>query len=71
MYQKFTSVEQKLEGIDKAIEGEVSKGISSSFQIIDARMRGGGETSEVRATLSKVPIKGGAIGKIASMFRLG
>ena len=53
-YQKSTSVEQKLEGIDKAIEGEVSKGIRSVFQSLGARMNCGAKAD---ATLANVHIK--------------
>ena len=51
---KVTTVEQKLEGIGNAIEGEVSKGISSVAQRIDAKMH---ECANVEATLPREPIK--------------
>ena len=54
IHQKFTSVAQKLEGIDKAVEGEVNKGSISVIQNLDAMMR---EAPKVDSALSKAPIK--------------
>ena len=57
-----------MEGIDKVIEGEVSKGISSVLQNIDAAMRGG---TKVDAALSKEHIKGESSANLPPCLDLG
>ena len=52
--EKFTSVDQKLGGINKEIEGVVNSGINSSLQNSDKRANGGTKVSE---TSPKEPSK--------------
>ena len=56
-----------MEGIGKAIEGEVSKSFSSSTQDLEVKMR---EGTKVETTLSRAPCKSGnwEFGQITSMF---
>ena len=68
IHQKFTSVEQKLEGIDNAIEGEVIKGIRAVLQNIDAMTR---EGPMFDATLSRKHIKGESSPNLPPCLDLG
>ena len=52
--EKIASTDQKLEGINKAIEGEVNRGINSVLRNIDKRAHGG---TKVDATSPKGPSK--------------
>ena len=67
IHQKFTSVEQKLEGINNAIEWGVNKGVSSVLQNLDARTQG---ATKVDATLPREHIKSESSAS-SPMFRFG
>ena len=65
---KITAVGRILEGINKAIEGEVNRGINSVLQNPDAMMR---EETKFDATLPRENLQARNLGKLTSMCRFG
>ena len=66
--EKIASTDQKLEGINKAIEGEVNRGINSVLRNFDKRAHGG---TKVEATSPKAPSKHDSSGNLTPCLDWG